>query len=206
VLQFADDLVIWAAGKERPKVVSSLAATIEKIDSFLKIKGMELSIHKSSSMNFVKSRRSATEFEAITIKQQAIPLVTEHKFLGIIIDQSFSGKAHLAFITSRCRQITNAISSLAGVWWGGHPTLLLNIYRSILRSIFEYGHQVFFSKGNLTKLESLLKLRNKAIRTAMGYRMSTPVNVMLEESREPPFHTRMELLKRSVHLQKRRKN
>ncbi|XP_011861042.1 PREDICTED: uncharacterized protein LOC105558127 [Vollenhovia emeryi] len=194
MLQFADDLVIWAASSSRAEVTRKLSEATEKIEWFLHSKGLDLSISKSASINFTRSTRSRPDREAVVVHRREIPVVAKHRFLGVLIDRSFSGRAHLEYITNKCRSIVNVISSLAGVWWGAHPLLLLNVYRALMRSVMEYGHQIFFTKGNLTKLEVLLKLRNRALRTALGYRASTPINVILDEAREPPFLIRMEML------------
>lgn len=79
------------------------------------------------------------------------------------------------------------------IWWGAHPLILLTIYTALIRSCLEYGSHIFNFKNHtiFTKLE---KLRNQAIRLALGYRMSTPINVMLAESCEPPLKFRFDFL------------
>ncbi|XP_011860549.1 PREDICTED: uncharacterized protein LOC105557802 [Vollenhovia emeryi] len=64
-----------------------------------------------------------------------------------------------------------------------------------MRSSIDYGHQVLFFQKNLTRIGVLLRLRNRALRAALGYRQSTPINVILSEAKEPPLHARIEFLK-----------
>ncbi|XP_011869533.1 PREDICTED: uncharacterized protein LOC105562949, partial [Vollenhovia emeryi] len=125
---------------------------------------------------------------------EPIRQVEQARFLGIILDSRLSGGPHIEGVTRKCRAICNVITSLAGVWWGAHPSTLLTLYRSTLRSVMEYGHQVFFTRGNSSRLIKLYRIQYKAIRTAMGYRLSTPINTMFDEAREPPFMRRLDFL------------
>ncbi|XP_011858585.1 PREDICTED: LOW QUALITY PROTEIN: RNA-directed DNA polymerase from mobile element jockey-like [Vollenhovia emeryi] len=194
ILQYADDLAIWASGRDRRSVVDLLSTTTGRIDRFLRGRGLELSVSKSTSINFGKSTRQAEDVERVSLNGSELPLTGEHRFLGINIDYAFSGKIHLVWLTKKCRVITNVISSLAGVWWGSHPALLINIYRAVMRSTIKYDYQISFFRENLTRLGVLLRLRNRALRSAMGYRKSTPINVLLSETKEPPLHARLDLL------------
>lgn len=78
---------------------------------------------------------------------------------------------------------------LRGVWWGAHPSALLTIYKSIIRASIEYGCFTFAgaSKSSFYKLE---RLQFQAIRLALGFRRSTPVNIILAEAKEPTLYTR----------------
>ncbi|XP_071653515.1 uncharacterized protein, partial [Temnothorax longispinosus] len=86
------------------------------------------------------------------------------------------------------------MTALAGVWWGAHPQQLDMIYKGLIRSNMDYGCQVYQLRGNLTIFQKLQCIQNKAIRTALGYRQSTPINVMLDEAKEPPLHHRFKFL------------
>lgn len=56
------------------------------------------------------------------------------------------------------------------------------IYRSYVRSILEYGLFVYYPRDGRGR-EKLENIQNKGIRIAMGYRNSTPINVMLAEAK-----------------------
>lgn len=45
----------------------------------------------------------------------------------------------MSFLIQKCGRLVDVISALAGVKWGSHPSLLLTVYRSALRSVIEYG-------------------------------------------------------------------
>lgn len=56
------------------------------------------------------------------------------------------------------------------------------LYKSLIRSMFDYGSMVYFPDKK-EAAEKMEKIRFKGLRTAIGYRMSTPKNVILEEAK-----------------------
>ena len=87
----------------------------------------------------------------------------------------------------------NILKVLRGTWWGGNPQTLLIVYRGLIRSTMEYN--AFLIKVEDQKLKTKIKvIQNQALRLAMGYRISTPINVMFAEAGEPISHVRNKLL------------
>lgn len=76
----------------------------------------------------------------------------------------------------------NMIKYLRGTWWGSDPVTLLTFYKSYVRSIVDYGIFVYFpNKKDLS--DKLEKIQYSAIRFALGYRNTTPTNILLSESK-----------------------
>jgi len=98
------------------------------------------------------------------------------------------GRKHLKYLIHKGSTIIDILTSLAGTWWGSHPHLLLNLYRSIFRGSIEYGCHIFRFNLNKTTFAKLERLQYRAIR--VGYRISTPINVMLFKSKEIPLKLR----------------
>lgn len=57
----------------------------------------------------------------------------------------------------------------------------------------EYGGFLFHPLSTKS-LKKLTGIQTKALRIAMGYRQSTPVNILLAESKEPPIYFRFQYL------------
>lgn len=74
------------------------------------------------------------------------------------------------------------IKYLCGTWWGAHPLTLICLYKSYVRSIIEYGISIYYPK-NKPLTEQLEKIQLMLLRTIFGYRLSTPKNVILAESK-----------------------
>ena len=79
---------------------------------------------------------------------------------------------------------------LRGTWWGGgHPQVLLNVYKSLIRSTMEYN---LFLVNNLKdkRFDKLCKIQNSGIRLSLGCRISTPIRVLHAESGIPYLKNR----------------
>ena len=85
-------------------------------------------------------------------------------------------------IQKRCFRALNKIKFLCGTWWGAHRSILMLIFKSFVRSIIEYGIYIYLPKQKKIA-DKLEKIQYQAIRTALGYRSSTPTNILLAESK-----------------------
>ncbi|KYN06195.1 hypothetical protein ALC62_02857 [Cyphomyrmex costatus] len=65
------------------------------------------------------------------------------RFLGVLLDPKLSGKAHMTAVIDKGKRILQIIRALRGTWWGAHPHLLLDVYRSMLCASIEYAAQIF---------------------------------------------------------------
>lgn len=186
ILQYADDVVIYSTQRNIETAIAFVQESINNIYSYLRQRGLELSPNKSNCVIFSQSKRYQ-EVPTIKINNSIVPRVYSHKFLGVILDDKLSGKLQLNALIEKGKKIVSINSSLSGVKWGSHPDLLLTVYRATLRSAVEYGSQIFTWNTGSENFVRLLRVQYKAIRKAMGYRISTPINVMLSEAREPPL-------------------
>ncbi|KYN21948.1 hypothetical protein ALC57_05686 [Trachymyrmex cornetzi] len=71
---------------------------------------------------------------------------------------------------------------------------MLCLYRAVFRSAIEYGCQIFKLKGNQCEFQQLERLVNRNMRLALGYRKSTPINVLMAEAKETPLSLRFDLM------------
>ena len=106
------------------------------------------------------------------------------RFLGIIFDYKLTFSVHIDMIQTRCNNAINIIKYLCGTWWGSDPETLTTLYKSFVRSVMAYGIFLYFP-NNKKHSKRLEQIQYTAIRTALGYRRSTPTNVLLAESKLP---------------------
>ncbi|RLU22509.1 hypothetical protein DMN91_004787 [Ooceraea biroi] len=154
-------------GRGLVSVFRAIEEALASIFSFLRDRGLELSASKSQGIIFTRKRRFVLPKPAFSVNGQDIPMVSEVRFLGVVLDSRLDGSSQIRALISRGRRISYIIAFLAGTRWGAHPHCLLTLYRSLFRGSIEYGS---------------------------GYRMSTPINVMLAEAKEMPLYLRFRLL------------
>lgn len=138
ILQYADDIVIFAASRNLDLATASVQRSVERVSRYLWTRGLEVAPNKLQIMLFNRRRSIAVLPPSISCEGLLIPVVREARFLGVWLDERLEGRCHLLYLIRKCRKITDVISSLSGVRWGSHPSLLLTVYRSVLRSVIEY--------------------------------------------------------------------
>ncbi|XP_018394554.1 PREDICTED: uncharacterized protein LOC108773291, partial [Cyphomyrmex costatus] len=193
-LQYADDIVLFSSDSSPLTAASNIQKALYDISAFLEGKGLTLSPSKSNWMVFTAGRRTPIPDYSLFIDSSLIPRVDKVRFLGVILDHRLIGNYHYEYLVKKDKALINIILSLTAVWWGSHPHCLLTIYRAIFRAAVEYACSIFSWKGNARVLLRLERLQYKAIRASMGYRISTPTNIILCEARELPFRLRFNLL------------
>jgi len=95
----------------------------------------------------------------------------------------------------------NALRLLKGTNWGAEKRPLLNIYRSIIRPVIEYGMKAYFFFSE-TSLSSLFKVQFEALRLFTVAMRSTPTICLQHSCGEMSLEIRHELLclKYKAHL------
>lgn len=187
IIQYAVDIALFCSDKSVSNVIDYLQISLNNIYSYLSDKGLEISPSKSSCVIFSRRRNLRISNHILNVNNEAIPIMDKVKFLGIWFDSRLSGRAHLSYLVDKGRKILNVISALAGIGWGAQPIALLTIYKAIFRSAIEYGAAVFRLKKNKSIFIIIQRLQYKCLRIALGYRLSTPINVILDEAKEPPL-------------------
>ncbi|XP_058807568.1 uncharacterized protein LOC131673537 [Phymastichus coffea] len=183
VSQFADDIALYCKRGSTSTSKRLLEKAIEKVNQNLNNLGLELSAHKTIFIHFNRRNIKPGETE-ITVNNTPIKSSETARFLGITFDYTLSFKQQTNLIINRASRALNIVKFLRGTWWGAHPNILTLFYKSFVRSIIDYGCFIYFP----TQADALLKLERiqyKSIRLALGYRASTPTNILLAESKLP---------------------
>ena len=74
----------------------------------------------------------------LTIYGSPIPVVSEAKFLGLLFDNKLSFIPHIKALKAKCLKALDILKVLSSSDWGGDRTVLLNLYRSLIRSKLDY--------------------------------------------------------------------
>lgn len=133
------------------------------------------------------SNASIDKSEEITLRlfNETIPINTRPKFLGITFDSKLNFNKHFDEIVKSCEKRLNIIKILSCKSWKLQPRTLLNIYKSLIRSVIEYSSIIYplISSSTLKRLEII---QNKAIRLSYktGWRDSSAVLVNLANIQE----------------------
>ena len=78
-------------------------------------------------------------------------------------------------------------------FWGGDRTVLLNLYRSLIRSKLDYG-SIVYGSARKSYLKSLDTIHHQGLRLALGAFRTSPIESLYAESNEPSLYIRREKL------------
>lgn len=191
ISQFADDIAVYSNLPTVQKCRNAVEKAVNIIKDNLNNIGLDLAPEKTVLIHFNKQRIKPGE-TSITVNDCTINSSETVRFLGIILDYKFSFIPHINNIHKKCTRAINLIKFLCGTWWGSDPQTLLTLYKSYVRPILEYGIFIYFPTQKYL-VEKIEKLQYTALRAALGYRTSTPTNVILAESKFPLIEERAKL-------------
>ena len=89
-------------------------------------------------MHFCQLRK-AHDDPVLTLDGQSLPVVEETKFLGVIFDKKLTFIPNIKKLKAKCQKALNLLRVFAHTDWGADRKILLNLYRTIVRSKLDYG-------------------------------------------------------------------
>lgn len=112
------------------------------------------------------------------------------KYLGIWFDSKGTWACQIRYLKQKCQQRINFLRTITGTWWGAHPTDLIRLYQTTIRSVLEYGCFCFQSaaKIHMIKLE---RIQYRCLRIALGCMHSTHTLSLEVLAGVPPLKTRL---------------
>lgn len=193
VLQFADDVVFYKISAIVFEAVYFANEMFKKYVKYLKNFNFDVSYEKTNFVVFSNKPAMKRETFQLKIEDRIIESSDYVKFLGMYLHKSLNWDIHTNNVVKRCDNALKIINCLRTTWWGADVMVLINIFKSPIQSRIDYGS---FLMNDLTikQVEKLEKIIFKALSSAMGYRMSTPKNVILAETKVMPFLLRSEYL------------
>jgi len=156
-LIYADDLVIFSSNKSLNISIDNINSALKDLKFILTKLSFEVAPEKCKSVIF--TRRRYINHLNIYFDNNIIPFVPTITYLGIILDPKLRWSPHITSLTTFTSRWSNFLRSITGTWWGSHPSCLLSIYFSIIRSKLDYGCFLFGSASfcnwkNLTNFKS----------------------------------------------------
>ena len=119
---------------------------------------------------------------SIKINEYSLRSSDHVQFLGIFFDYQLKFNVHIDYFRNKCSERLNILKFISGIKWGAEHSTLISLYKSLIRSHIDYGSFLFALKTNHLMLK-LEKIQYTALRIALGYRNSTPTNIILGDTR-----------------------
>lgn len=193
LVQYADDNLIYIIHHDIQTGINKLQDALKSLNTYLANLKLQISGEKTKFIIFSNSAMKTNLTHSIQFNDTIINECSSVKYLGMIMDNTLTWKEHAQHIIAKATNQLNILKFLCGTWWGGHPQILKQIYISLIRSSLEYGLFLTYIKDSKLRTK-IQKIQNQAIRIALGYRRSTPINVLHSESKIDYFYDRIQYL------------
>ena len=188
VALYADDFCFWECGSDITLLNQLCQRSLTKVCKWCEDCGFRLSSTKSAAALFTREHNPAP----ISLRLQdgtRLPQKNEYKYLGLTFQRSGSYSTHIQKVVAKCRARLSVIRMLKGTSWGASKRPILTVYRSLVRSVIEYGMEAHFFAS-----PSLQKIQNDALRLYTGALVSTPVICLHHACNEMPLNIKHKFL------------
>lgn len=189
-LQFADDLVVYASGSNLSHIVKIVNDALAKLNEYFSYLNLDVNPSKSKVVVFGKQYSNVP---SVFYNKCPLSIATDVKFLGVLFSHNLSWNNYIKHLISKANKAVNILKSLSGTYWGADPKILLTLYKSLVRSHFEYGFFCF--AADVKYVNNLDIFQNKCLRLITGAFRSTPIHAMQIECSLPPIKIRFNYLK-----------
>ena len=99
----------------------------------------------------------------------------------------------LKALKAKCLKSLDVLKVLSNTNWGGDCSVVLNLYRSLVRSKFDYG-SIVCGSARKSYLKCLDTIHHQGLRLALGAFRTSPVESLYAESNESSLYIRRENL------------
>jgi len=151
---YADDLVVFHSHRDINHASDLLNQSLAILANNLNNLHLLVAPHKCKVVVFTRKRLFF--LPQTFLDGELLPLVSETKYLGLILDSNLRWKAHSYHISFFVSKWSDLLRSLAESWWGSHLSSLLQVYKAVIRAKIEYGCYFFASAHYLITKNSVL--------------------------------------------------
>ena len=119
------------------------------------------------------------------------PLLRKLNFMGLLFHMKLTYIPHIKALKAICLKALDVLKVPSNTNWGGDRFVLLNLYRSLVRSKLDYG-SVVYGSARKSYLKSLYTIHYQGLRLALGAFRTSPIESLYAESNEPALYVRRE--------------
>ena len=191
-LLFADDLAKIFIFKKPGKLELLVNKYLKNIVKWLQKWRLKMNVSKTKYTIFSKSANTRKDF-TFSLYDMKLKRDPNPKFLGVTFDESLSFGPQVKEIKEKCIKRLNILKILSHKSWHLKTNILLNIYKSLIRSIIDYNSFILKSLS-IANLNTLQIIQNKAIKSIFKLRYDFPSELLSGISGMVDISTRMSTL------------
>ena len=193
---YVDDLRVSIMVSRLCTAERLLNLLLQNLQAWMDRTGFKFSLTKTKAIIFRRGPRWCGLQNSdlkLSLGNSDIEVVPVVKFLGILFDEKLTWRPQISKLKRKCTTSLNAIKVMVKYSRTGDRIFLRRIYRTLTRSVFDFGSQVYGTAGT-TILESLDPVHHAAIRLWTGAYRTSNKNSLYVEANEPSLANRRLLL------------
>ena len=172
--------------KNMENIEFQLQRYLNKVETRTTENGFKFSKTKTKCVHFCQLRGLHPD-PVLNIYGSSIPVVEEAKFFGLLFDKKLSFIPHIKVLKAKCLKALNVLKVLSNTNWGGDRSVLLNLYRSLVRSKLDYG-SIAYGSARKSYLKCLDTIYHQDLRLALGAFRTSPIESLYAEPNEPSLY------------------
>ena len=189
---YVDDFCMCYRCKSMRIIERHLQQCIKRIEDWALHSGFKFSKSKTQCVHFCQLRKVHDDPE-LYLYGSLILVVEDFKFLGIIFDRKLSFIPNIEYLKAKCLKGLNLLKVLFHSNWGADRTVLLQLYRSLVRSKLYY-RSIVYGSARKSYLMMLDTVHHQGLRLGLGAFRTSPVESLYVEAEEPSLYLRREKL------------
>lgn len=195
---YVDDFAIFTKSSSLPAAERRIQLAVNKAQDWTQKHGFIFSTPKTVCVHFTRVRGVFPPL-TLTLHNVAIKQTEVTKFLGLVLDSRLTYVPHLKDLRQRCLSSMQLMKCLSHFKWGADRSILVHIYRALIRSRLDYACQIYAS-ATRTALKMIDPVHHQALRLATGAFRSTPVVSLYAETGEPSLTHRRDKLSLQLYV------
>ena len=196
---FADDTALWTSSNGLDSLSNRLPESIDAFESWCKSWKLRLQPTKTELVYFsLHPRRKHNNTVVVKVDNIDVKPLDQTRYLGVIIDKQRKWRKHLEHIERRIAPRISLLRYLARSATEPNPKTMINIYKSLIRSIIIHGSPIILTADQVV-WKRLQVLQNKALRATLGLPVFTSVEYIHKVSNIPKIKDcALELLHKAI--------
>ena len=194
VVQYADDISIYATGKNIPDLTKKINDYAKLVIDFLEERELMVSPEKSTVTLFTPDTKEYNIHPDVQLRGKPVPLEHEPKLLGVTFNTMHTFTPHVNKTVNKAKAKVNLIKAVAGSTWGQDKETLTLTYKAIGRSILEYAVPIWSPIISTSCWDRLQVVQNQALRVATGCLAMTSIDHLHRETKVLPLKEHGEML------------
>ncbi len=189
---FVDDFAIFCSSSSISVIQRQLQIVLNKLHERSISTGFKFSASKCTCLHVCRIYHLHSN-PVLYLGGNHLPFAESTRFLGLTFDKSLTWRAHILGLQTRCVSPLNLLRMLNGTSWGADRTTLLRLYRTLIRSVLDYGSEVYGLAAPST-LRPINSIHHAGIRLSTGAYRTSRIECLLAEVGEPSLKTRRNIL------------